>query len=349
MDTHLLESTARQLVREGHGILAADDRSAKRYTDVGLPDSEDVRRNYREMLVTSPKARDVLSGVILCEETFYQKTTTGEAFPAFLQNNDILPGIKLDGGLEDLAGFPGEKITLGLDTLTTRAAKFSADGARFAKWRNVIAIGDGIPTDECIGSNTYILARYARICQDHNIVPIVEPEVLIEGNHSAEDCERVTAHVYDILFQTLKVFRVYLPGCVMKTAMVVTGNKSGQTMDPADVAERTVRVLANHVPNDLGGVVFLSGGETTSESLVNLNRIEQQAHQLPFDVTFSYLRSLQDPALHMYADSKCDTEKAQTVFDALLTQAQAARNGQLDESSLIESVKTSSTNGVWEY
>jgi len=255
MDHHLLETAARDLVRQGHGILASDDSvksSTKRFADVGLEHTEETRRVYRQTIMTAPKMEEVVSGVILFEETFKQKVDDGQTFPEYLKSKGILPGIKLDQGLQDLPGFPGEKITAGLDALPERAAEFSALGARFAKWRNVIAIGDGIPTEECIGSNTYILARYARICQDNGIVPIVEPEVLMDGTHTSEECEKVTARVYDLMFQTLRAFRVHLPGCIMKTAMVLPGKDGSEAMDPAVVAERTVRVLRDHVPAELG-------------------------------------------------------------------------------------------------
>jgi len=303
------------------------------------------------MIMTAPKAKDVLSGVILFEETFNQKVDGGQTFPEYLASVGILPGIKLDQGLQDLQGFPGEKITAGLDSLPERAELFSKGGARFAKWRNVIAIGEGMPTDECIGANTYILARYARICQEYNIVPIVEPEILMDGTHSSEDCERVTAHVYDIMFQTLRAFRVHLPGCVMKTAMVLPGKQGEQHMDADDVAERTVRVLQNHVPQDLAGVVFLSGGQSTGQALVNLNRIEQRAMgSLPFGVTFSYLRSLQDPALKQWAKEPDNIIGAQDVLDDLLEKASLARNGQLDESTLHpDHMEGNKEGGFWEY
>jgi fructose-bisphosphate aldolase class I len=355
MDTNLLETTARQLVREGHGILAADDSSAssaKRFEAVGVENSEEARRTYRQLLMTASKAKDVLSGVILFEETFNQKVDSGQTFPEYLASVGILPGIKLDQGLQDLYGFPCEKITAGLDALPKRAEEFSKAGARFVKWRNVIAIGDGIPTDECIGANTYILARYARICQEFNMVPIVEPEILMDGDHSAEDCERVTARVYDIMFQTLRAFRVHLPGCVMKTAMVLPGKQGDHEMHADEVAERTVRVLKNHVPAELGGVVFLSGGQSTGQALVNLNRIEQKAKQenLPFDVTFSYLRSLQDPALNHWAKDQSDVAGAQEVLNDLLTKASDARNGVLDESTLHpDHVSGNKESGFWEY
>lgn len=354
MDLQLLEKNAKALVRSAHGILASDDStksSSKRFADVNLEHTEENRRVYRQTLVTTPKASDVLSGVILYEETFNQKLDNGKTFPHYLESRGILPGIKLDQGLQDLPGFPGEKVVAGLDSLPERAPEFAKAGAKFAKWRAVIAIGDGLPTEECIGSNTYVLSRYARICQENDIVPIVEPEVLMDGTHSAEDCERVTAHVYDLMFQTLRAFRVHLPGCVMKTAMVVPGKSSDQEMKPDEVAERTVRVLGQHVPAELGGVVFLSGGQTMRQAFINLNRIEQHAiDKLPFGVTFSYLRALQDPALAFFAQHDKDVAGTHHVFDTLLSKAAEAREGKLDESTLQPDAEGhEKKQGFWEY
>lgn len=353
MDNTLLETNAKALVREGHGILASDDSlksSATRFAGVGLEHTEENRRIYRETLFNSPKAADVLSGVILYEETFRQKTDSGQTIPEYLQSRGILPGIKLDQGLQELPGFPGEKITAGLDTLPERIKEFAAGGAKFAKWRNVIAIGEGMPTEECVGANTYILARYARICQDNGIVPIVEPEVLMDGTHSAEECEKVTAHVYDLMFLTLRSFRVFLPGCIMKTAMVLPGKESTDKMQADDVAERTVRVLKNNVPAELGGVVFLSGGQSTEQAFINLNRIEQKGmSSLPFGVTFSYLRALQDPALTYWAQHQGDTSGTHAVLDGLLEKAAAARGGMLDEASIGTVEGGEAKQGYWEY
>jgi fructose-bisphosphate aldolase class I len=352
MDYTLLETTARQMVRAGHGILASDDSSTKRFDAVGLEKTDEARRLFRQALITSSKVEEVLSGVILFEETFKQKLDNGQTIPEYLASKGILPGIKLDQGLQDLPGFPGEKVVSGLDVLPVRAAEFAALGARFAKWRAVITIGQEIPTEECIGSNTYVLARYARICQENGIVPIVEPEVNLEGTHSSEECERITAHVYDLLFQTLRAFRVHLPGCVMKTAMVVPGKSGDEAMNPDLVAERTVRVLANHVPAELGGVVFLSGGQTTRQAFVNLNRIEKQAiDHLPFGVTFSYLRALQDSSLTYWAGHVGDVAGTQAVLNDLLGKAAAARQGELDEDSIPHDGEAvhDGVHGVWEY
>lgn len=336
MNIGKLEETARRLVREGFGILAADESNAscqKRFDAVGVECTEETRRKYRQILLTAPGVENSLSGVILFDETFWQSTDDGTAFREALQTKGILPGIKVDLGLVDLPGFPNEKVTQGLDTLPERIAKYAENGARFAKWRSVITIGDGIPTDECIGANTYVLSRYARICQDAGIVPMVEPEVLFDGTHSIEKCEEVVSHVYDILFQTMRAFRVHMPGAILKTSMVLPGKDSGTPINADDVAERTVRALHEHVPHDLGGVVFLSGGQTSKDAYINLNRIKQKGPH-PWGVTFSYSRALQDSVLKSWAKTPSDITTITTLYAEQLRFATEASKGQLDENAL---------------
>lgn len=336
MDHAKLEEIAKLIVASGRGLLAADESNAsceKRFDAVGVACTEESRREYREILLTTPGAEDILSGVILFDETFWQSTDHGQVFREYLKNHNVLPGIKVDKGLVDLPGFPDEKVTQGLDGLPERMATYAAAGGKFAKWRAVIAIGEGIPTDECIGANTYILSRYARICQEYNVVPIVEPEVLFDGKQSIEDCERVTAHVYDILFQTMRAFRVYLPGAILKTGMVLPGKNSGTAINHDDVADRTVRVLHEHVPHDLGGVVFLSGGQTPRDAFINLNRIAKRGPH-PWGVTFSYSRAIQDPVLKAWAKQRQAINDIQDIFLKQLKYASTAAQGQLDEESL---------------
>lgn len=338
MNTDILEKIAQSLVAAGEGLLAADESSAsceKRFDAVGVPCTEETRRQYRELLVTTPGAEDILSGVIFFDETFWQSTGHGQVFREYLKNRHVTPGIKVDKGLVDLPGFPGEKVTQGLDGLAERMATYAAAGAKFAKWRAVITIGDGIPTDECIGANTFALSRYARICQEYNIVPIVEPEVIFEGNHSSEQCEQVMAHTFDILFQTMRAFKVHLPGAILKTSMVLPGKSSGTSIDHDEVAERTVRVLHEHVPHELGGVVFLSGGQTPTDAFINLNRIIQRGPH-PWGVTFSYSRALQDPVLKAWAKHRHDVNEVQAIFLEQLQLAAAASKGELDESQLTD-------------
>lgn len=340
MDTDKLEQTARQMTAPGKGLLAADESAAtcqKRFDAVHVPCTEETRREYRELLLTAPGAEKYLSGVILYDETFWQSTEHGIVFREYLKNHDVLPGIKVDEGLIDLPGFPGEKLSKGLDDLPERMATYAGAGARFAKWRSVITIGDGIPTDECIGANTYVLARYARICQEAGIVPIVEPEVLFDGNHTAEQCEQVMAHTFDILFSTMQAFHVHLPGAVLKTSMVLPGKDSGVAIDHDDVAERTVRVFQGHVPLELGGIVFLSGGQTSDDAFIDLDRIidrvmKQGPH--PWGITFSYSRALQDPVLKAWAENPDAKEDIQRLFVKELELAAAASRGELDESAL---------------
>jgi fructose-bisphosphate aldolase class I len=277
-----------------------------------------------------------LSGVIFYDENFWHKTDDGTPFRERLIAVGILPGIKVDEGLIDLPGFSGEKLTKGLDGLPERLAKYAEAGAKFAKWRSVITIGDDIPTDECIGANTFVLSRYARLCQEYGIVPMVEPEVLFDGTHSIERCEEVMAHTYDILFQTMRAFRVHLPGAILKSSMVLPGKDSGAPIDYADTANRTVRVLHEHVPHELGGVVFLSGGQTATDAFINLNRIKQQGPH-PWGITFSYSRALQDPVLRAWAENTDDTARPRQIFDEQLLHAADATKGTLDESKQLDS------------
>lgn len=331
-----LETTAKSLVAKGKGLLAADESNAscqKRFDSVGVECTEESRREYRGLLLTTPQASDYMSGVILYDETFWQKTDQGQSFTEYLKAQSIAPGIKVDKGLVDLPGFENEKTTQGLDGLPEQIAKYAESGAKFAKWRSVITIGDGIPTEECIGANTFVLARYARICQDGGVVPIVEPEVLFDGTHSIERCEEVIAHTFDLLFQTLKSFRVHIPGLILKTSMVLPGKNSGVAIDHDDVATRTTRVLHEHVPQELGGVVFLSGGQTSNDAFINLNQIAKKGPH-PWGVTFSYSRALQDPVLKLWAKNRTATKEIQDLFHHQLVLASAASLGELDEASL---------------
>ncbi|HYH74942.1 MAG TPA: class I fructose-bisphosphate aldolase [Candidatus Saccharimonadales bacterium] len=341
MNTDKLEHIAKTLVGHGKGLLAADESNAsceKRFDALGVRCTETSRRDYREILLTAPGAEDIMSGVILFEETLFQSTKHGQLFREYLKQHGVMPGIKVDKGLVDLPGFPGEKVTQGLDGLPERMATFAAAGAQFAKWRAVITINDSDngsiwPTDECIGANTLALARYARICQEAGIVPLVEPEVLFDGKHSIEECEQVLAHTLDILFQTLRAFRVHLPGLILKTSMVLPGKDSGTPINHDDVADRTVRVLREHVPGDVGGVVFLSGGQKPADALINLNKIAQRGPH-PWGVTFSYSRALQDPVLKAWAADPDAVHEAKELFKQQLDLASAAAKGELNEGAL---------------
>jgi fructose-bisphosphate aldolase class I len=336
MNEQLLKATAEYLVSPGKGILAADESNGsanKRFAAVHVDETEENRRKYREILLTTKDAGNALTGVIFYDETFWQSTSEGKLFRDHCMEAGILPGIKVDEGLVDLPGFPGEKITKGLDGLPERLEKYRDAGAKFAKWRAVIAFGEGIPTDYLIGANAFVLARYARLCQDYDIVPIIEPEVLFDGTHTIDECEAVMVRVYDMVMLFLKEYRVYLPGALLKTSMIIPGKESGGEMDPRDVAARTVRVLHEHVPPELGGVVFLSGGQTPTQAFLNLNEIAKLAPH-PWGVTFSYSRALQDPVLKYWAEHRDDVAGAQTIFAHQLAVAVAARDGKLDTTVL---------------
>lgn len=335
MNTSLLETHARQLTQFGKGILAADESNTsanKRFAQVGIEETEENRRRYREILLTTPKTKEVISGVIFYDETFWQ-LCDGKPFHQYCSENGILPGIKVDEGLIELEGFPNEKLTKGLDGLPPRMEKYRDAGAKFAKWRSVITIGEGIPTNECINANAFVLARYARICQDYDIVPIVEPEVLFDGTHTKEVCEEVMDKVYTAVFLALRAHRVHLPGCILKTGMVLPGKDSGVASDPMHVAEGTVRALHTFVPKELGGVVFLSGGQTPSASFLNLNEIIKKGGH-PWGLTFSFSRALQDPVLKYWAEHRDDISGAQNVFTHQLGIAVDAAKGELKSESL---------------
>ncbi|MGH9857632.1 MAG: class I fructose-bisphosphate aldolase, partial [Acidobacteriota bacterium] len=284
-------------------------------------------------LFTTPGAEAFMSGVILFEETLGQSTDDGQLFRDYLKAHNVAPGIKVDKGLIDLPGFAGEKLSQGLDGLPERMTAYHENGAQFAKWRSVITIGKAIPTDACINTNAFVLARYARICQDAGIVPIVEPEVLFDGTHSIEECEKVINQTYDSLFQAMQSFKVHIPGAILKTSMVLPGKDSGTPIDHDDVATRTSRALHDHVPHELGGVVFLSGGQTSNDAFINLNRIAKKEPH-PWGVTFSYSRALQDPVLKAWAKDRSAKQQTQELFHHQLELASAASKGELDESQL---------------
>jgi fructose-bisphosphate aldolase, class I len=299
MNTKELSATARALVAKNRGILAADESTStikKRFDTIKLESTEENRRAYREMLFTAPGAQDYISGVIMYDETLRQKTKDGVPFASYLTQHGMLPGIKVDMGAKPLAGFPGETITEGLDGLRERLAEYYKLGARFAKWRAVIDIGSGIPTGYAIDANAEALARYATLCQEAGIVPIVEPEVLMDGAHTLERCEEVTNVVLDSVFEHLFAARVYLEGMVLKPNMVVAGKKSSQQASAEQVAEATVRTLKRQVPSAVPGIAFLSGGQSPVDATLHLS-LMNAAGPLPWALTFSYGRALQENAL----------------------------------------------------
>jgi len=299
MNTVELNATARALVAKGRGILAADESTStikKRFDTIKLESTEENRRTYREMLFTAPGAQEYISGVIMYDETLRQKTKDGVPFPAYLSQHGMVPGIKVDLGAKPLAGFPGETITEGLDGLRERLNEYYKLGAKFAKWRAVIDIGSGIPSLYAIDANAEALARYAALCQEAGIVPIVEPEVLMDGAHPLERCEEVTNLVLDRVFSHLFAARIVLEGMILKPNMVVPGKKSPQKAAPEQVAEATVRTLRRQVPSAVPGIAFLSGGQSPVEATAHLN-LMHAAGPLPWALTFSYGRALQETAL----------------------------------------------------
>jgi len=311
-----LSRIAAAMVAKGKGILAADESTGtikKRFDSIRLESTEEHRRTYREMLFTAPGAAESVSGVILYDETIRQKTKDGTPFPQYLTRQGILPGIKVDSGAKPLAAFPGETITEGLDGLRERLIEYRSLGARFAKWRAVIDIGDGLPTSFAIESNAQALARYAALCQENDIVPIVEPEVLMDGAHSIDRCAEVTERVLQTVFGQLFAQRVLLEGMVLKPNMVISGKKAANRAPPQTVAEATVRVLKRHVPAAVPGIAFLSGGQSPAEATLHLSLINQLG-PLPWSLTFSYGRALQDEALKGWSGTAANFATGQKEF-----------------------------------
>jgi fructose-bisphosphate aldolase, class I len=294
-----LERVAKAMVAKGKGLLAADESSGtikKRFDSIGLESTEANRQTYREMLFTAPGAASHISGVILYDETLRQSTKSGVRFADYLSQNGMIPGIKVDTGAKPLPNFPGETITEGLDGLRERLAEYYKLGARFAKWRAVIDINTDIPTSFCIEANTHALARYAALCQEANIVPIVEPEVLMDGAHSIERCEEVTDAALVALFKQLYSHRVHLEGTILKPNMVISGKKCPTRANAQQVADATVRCLKRRVPSAIPGIAFLSGGQSSEEATEHLSLMNKMG-PLPWALTFSYGRALQDAAL----------------------------------------------------
>jgi fructose-bisphosphate aldolase class I len=311
-----LERVARAMVADGKGILAADESSGtikKRFDGIKLESTEEHRRTYREMLFTTPGAKESISGVIFYDETLRQKTRDGVPFADYLEKLGIIPGIKVDTGAKPLAGFANETITEGLDGLRERLIEYYKLGARFAKWRAVIDIGEGIPSQFAIRANAHALARYAALCQEQNIVPIVEPEVLMDGAHSLERCEEVTGATLQVVFDQLFAHRVHLEGMVLKPNMVISGKKAAKRAGAQEVAEATVRCLKRHVPSAVPGIAFLSGGQSHAEATLHLSLMNKLG-PLPWKLTFSYGRALQDTALKAWGGNAAGFAAGQKEF-----------------------------------
>jgi fructose-bisphosphate aldolase class I len=298
-----LNAIARGMVAKNRGILAADESTStikKRFDTIKLESTEENRRAYREMLFSAPGAKDYISGVIMYDETLRQKTKDGVPFPAYLAKAGMIPGIKVDLGAKALPGFPGETVTEGLDGLRERFAEYHKLGARFAKWRAVINIDSVIPSRYCIDANAECLARYAALAQEAGIVPIVEPEVLMDGAHPLERCEEVTNIVLDSVFTHLFAARIVLEGMILKPNMVIPGKKCADQATPERIAEATVRTLRRQVPAAVPGIAFLSGGQSPTDATLHLN-LMHAAGPLPWALTFSYGRALQEDALSAWA------------------------------------------------
>ena len=315
MDARLMADTARAMVAPGKGLLAADESAGtckKRFDSVGVECTEENRRAYREMLFTTPGIAQYVSGVILFDETLRQKTRDGADFGEYLKKNGIIPGIKVDAGAHDMALHPGEKVTEGLDRLAERMQEYFRMGARFAKWRAVITIGQGIPTRACLDANAHALARYTAICQEASIVPIVEPEVLLDGEHTAETSEAVHERTLETLFHELATQDVSLEHVILKASMCVSGKGNAKQAGVQEVAERTLRVLKRTVPAALPGVVFLSGGQTDENATAHLDAMNRMG--APWPLTFSYSRALQAVALKAWRGEAGNVAAAQKAF-----------------------------------
>ncbi len=311
-----LDRNAAAMVAPGKGILAADESTGtikKRFDKIGLESTFDSRRAYRELLFTTAGAEKHISGVILYDETIRQQTADGKPFPQLLAARGILPGIKVDAGAKPMAGFPGETVTEGLDGLRERLAEYRGLGARFAKWRAVIDIGSAIPTVACLAANAEALARYAALCQEASIVPIVEPEVLMDGDHSIERCEEVTDATLETVFYALFRHRVRLEGMVLKPNMVIAGKKCPKQAPPAQVAQATVRCLLRRVPAAVPGIAFLSGGQSEADATLHLS-LMNRSRELPWELSFSYGRALQQSALDAWKGKAANVAAGQKAF-----------------------------------
>lgn len=317
MNIDLLKKTANELVAKGKGILAADESTGtigKRLASVDVESTEEARRTYRQLLLTAPGTEEFISGIILYDETIRQKTDDGRPFPEALSSRGIMPGIKVDMGTEPLALHPGEKITEGLDGLRERLVEYRELGARFAKWRAVLEInGDIIPCHYAIQANAHALARYAALCQEENLVPIVEPEILMNGPHSLEHCEEVTERTLFLVFSELVAHGVILEGILLKPNMVVPGEKSAEQASLKEVAEATIRCLRRTVPAAVPGIVFLSGGQSAELATAHLNEINCRGSQ-PWPLSFSYGRALQASTLKAWGGKPENVESAQEIL-----------------------------------
>ena len=312
-----LNAIARSIVADNKGVLAADESTGtikKRFDAIGIESTEENRRAYRNLLFTTPGLEEHIGGVILYDETIRQSSDNGTPFPELLASKGVVPGIKVDTGAHDLAGHPGEKVTEGLDGLRARFEEYHALGARFSKWRAVITIGDGIPSDTCLHVNAHALARYAALSQEAGIVPIVEPEVLMDADNTIERCHEVTSRTLHLVFAELDRQGVALEGMLLKPNMVISGKQCPVKATSTQVAEQTVDCFLRHVPAMVPGIVFLSGGQSEVEATENLNAINQVGARAPWPLSFSYGRALQASALEAWGGDPGNVEAAQAAF-----------------------------------
>ncbi len=329
-----LQEIARAMVAPGKGILAADESpgtATKRLNSINVESTPDSRCQYRKVFLGTEGIGDYLSGVIFHDETFRQNISDGISFVELLKGLGVIPGIKVDMGLQDLPNFPGEKYTQGIDGLRARLAEYYEMGARFAKWRTVFSIGGGLPSEVCLNRNCDGMALYASLCQEAGIVPIVEPEVLLDGTHTIEESYEVTTRVLKALFAALKEYKVQIDGVILKSSMVISGKDNDNRADAATVGELTIKCLKESLPDELPGVVFLSGGQTAEEATENLCEVNKAAEDIggvPWQLTFSYARALQGPSLKVWNGVDENIPAAREKFVERMKANSAARMGQ---------------------
>jgi fructose-bisphosphate aldolase class I len=329
MSKQELETVAQSMVAKGKGILAADESMGtikRRFDSIKIESNEHNRRAYRDMLFTTKGIEEAISGVILFDETIRTAALDGTPFPQLLSKKGIMPGIKVDKGPVDIPGFPGEVVTEGLDGLRARVKEYKELGAKFAKWRAVITIGDSIPTYTCLEANAHALARYAALCQEGGIVPIVEPEVLLDGSHTIERCQEVTEQTLKVTFTALFLQRIHLEGMILKPSMVVSGKNNPRQAGVEEVAQRTLQCLKRTVPAAVPGIAFLSGGQSAESATAHLNAMNTMGPH-PWQVSFSYARALQDPALKAWKGEAANVPAAQKIFYHRAKCNSAARSG----------------------
>jgi fructose-bisphosphate aldolase class I len=339
MNIHDIIKIAKSLVADDKGLLAIDESTStcnKRFAALGIPQTEEARRAYRELILTTPGLSESISGLILCDETFRQQKKDNTSFVKVISDAGIIPGIKVDSGAKEMAGHPGEKITEGLDGLRDRLKEYFQMGARFAKWRAVIVIGNGIPSRACIEANASALARYASLCQEAGLVPIVEPEVLMNAEHTIERCLEVTEEVLRTVFNQLYIQNVILEGIILKPNMVLPGMICPKQVSIDDVADNTVKCLLRAVPMAVPGIAFLSGGQSGELASARLNAMNIRFRsKLPCALTFSFARAIQQPALEIWHGEKANVLAAQ---QALYHRAKCNRSARLGEySAMMES------------